>query len=173
MTQRNPEAYRRSPEQYQLMVKKRIESNNRTFAERFWKRVKIGEPDGCWPWTGQITNKGYGTIYKGRPIGTHRIAWELANGHIEGGLYVLHKCDNRACCNPKHLFLGTHLDNMRDMSNKGRSHKTKLTKIQAVEILERYKTGKITQGQLSREYGVHKCTIQDLVRGKTWLGIAR
>jgi hypothetical protein len=51
----------------------------------------------------------------------HRVAWIIKNGPIQGGLYVLHKCDNRMCCNPDHLFLGTHQDNMDDMRSKGRS----------------------------------------------------
>ena len=96
----------------------------------FWNKV-IKQPDGCWEWAkGRRRNPGisfensYGVVYRNRkPYYAHRIAWEITFGSIPKGLEVCHKWDNAPCCNPDHLFLGTHLDNMRDMIKKGRHAK--------------------------------------------------
>lgn len=79
-------------------------------------------PDACWPWTAGKANGGYGAIrYNGSIYRAHRIAWTIANGAIPQGMLVLHKCDNPPCCNPAHLFIGTHKDNSQDMARKGRT----------------------------------------------------
>ena len=94
-------------------------------ATRLWRRVKIGEPDECWEWMGARKDKlPYGLIMRG-PKGaglvyTHRVAYEVTYGPVPDGLLVLHKCDNPPCCNPRHLFLGTHQDNTLDAQTKGR-----------------------------------------------------
>lgn len=103
-----------------------------TIEERFWLRVM--KTDTCWIWNGWSGNKNYGrmSIYdKGKmkniPTLAHRVSWELHNGKIPHGIHVLHKCDNPPCVNPDHLFLGTHKDNMMDMSKKGR-HRSRYVK---------------------------------------------
>jgi hypothetical protein len=92
---------------------------------RFWSRVTILGPDDCWLWTGSTIRKGYGvfrTDAGGCPA-AHRSAYEYAIGPIPIGMFVLHSCDVRACCNPQHLHIGTNADNMREMATRGRSAK--------------------------------------------------
>lgn len=92
-------------------------------AERLHRRLAPAD-NGCIVWTGSTAGHGYGRISRGpRGAGwavTHRVSWELANGPIPAGLFVLHRCDNPPCCNPDHLFLGTLKDNTQDMLAKGR-----------------------------------------------------
>lgn len=87
--------------------------------ERIEKRLVI-DTSGCWIWMGG-TSHGYGHIkINGKTKKVHRVMWELTNGPIPEGIFVLHTCDIPECANPDHLFLGTHTDNMRDMIKKGR-----------------------------------------------------
>ena len=77
---------------------------------------------GCLEWTGARTSTGYGQVYvrAGKRVRAHRLAWEFARGAIPVGMSVLHRCDNPVCCDVEHLWLGTQLDNVRDMDAKGR-----------------------------------------------------
>lgn len=92
---------------------------NLTFQERFEEKI-FYSPDGCWYWTGAVYMQGYGVLtHEQRHLKAHRVAYELYKGKIHSGLFVCHHCDNKLCLNPDHLFLGTHLDNMLDMTLKG------------------------------------------------------
>ncbi len=97
--------------------------------ERFWLRVNKDGPipahkpelGPCWVWTGATTGQGYGKMnIRGVRSLTHRISWEIHNGPVPDGLFVLHRCDNEPCCNPAHLFVGTNQDNTADSTEKGR-----------------------------------------------------
>lgn len=94
----------------------------RLLSERFWSKVDKQGSTECWPWTASVVkNLGYGQFgMGGTMMRSHRVAWELSNGPIPAGMFVLHKCDNPPCCNPQHLFLGTQTDNMQDALAKGR-----------------------------------------------------
>ena len=86
---------------------------------RYWSRVT--KTSSCWNWTGSTINTGYGVLFvQGRLRTAHRLSWELHHGPIPEGLCVLHRCDNRTCVNPSHLFLGTKKQNTQDMLSKGR-----------------------------------------------------
>lgn len=95
-------------------------------AERFWSHVVVRGANECWEWTASVRqgrDGGYGMFWvDGKCWGAHRVSWTLHFGPIPDGLCVLHRCDNRPCQNPGHLFLGTKKDNNRDKSAKGRHH---------------------------------------------------
>ena len=127
--------------------------------KRFWARVDIKTPNECWLWIGSNC-RGYGTFsINNISHRANRIAFEFYYKTTPGNLHVLHSCDNPSCCNPRHLFLGTQLDNMRDMDAKGRRvhvHLTgelnpahKLSHEDAKAIRTIYKAGGIIRWPLS------------------------
>lgn len=149
-------------------------------AERFWKQVQINGPDECWPWTGVRDRRNYGTARlrsENRCIPAHRVAYLLTYGEFDRILFVLHRCDNPPCCNPKHLFLGTHQDNMDDMSSKKRAccgedrPQSKLTAEKVLEIRRIYAEGNISQYEVARRFGVNRSAIEKIVLRKTWAHI--
>jgi len=141
--------------------------------KRFW--AKVQKTDTCWLWTGFLDRYGY-FPHQGKRYGAHRFSWELFFGKIPSGLFVLHKCDNPACVNPDHLFLGTQKENMEDMVNKGRSgkkpkygknnHMSVLNEVAVREI--RSLDGTFSRRELSEKYGVTRQAIGEVIRRVTW-----
>lgn len=147
-----------------------------SLADRFWQKVR--KSDGCWEWIASKYTAGYGQIgVNGRMRGAHQVAWGLTNGRIPDGLCVLHRCDNRACVRPDHLFLGTKRDNTRDMDAKGRARRphlvgsqqpnAKLNEAQVMEIRRRLRAGE-RRPNLAREFGVKLPCIYQIAVGRSW-----
>ena len=152
-------------------------------AQSFWDRVDKSS-EGCWEWQGSKNSTGYGTVSWGGKLYTaHRVALYLM-GTIQDmsapkshrdSLHVLHKCDNRKCCNPSHLFLGSYKDNQLDAYKKGRRSQpkgehhanAKLKNTEAETIRGRYDKGE-TQMSLAKEFNVSQRAISLIVRGETY-----
>lgn len=130
----------------------------------------------CWEWAGSLNDGGYGfVISKGRYVMAHRVSWELANGPIPTGMKICHRCDNRRCINPHHLFLGTDADNVADMDAKGRrtvlrgekNGFAKLTDADAAKIKADLNAGR-SLSDISQIFNVSKSTVSLIRRGRTW-----
>lgn len=151
-------------------------SGARPVAERFWEKVRKGP--GCWEWMGSLRTAGYGQFwFDGGPKEASRVAWILTHGD-PGPLCVCHHCDNRLCCRPDHLFLGTHRQNMADATEKGRMnqgtnhHKALLREDQVLSIIRQHEAGR-SQADLAQVFGVHRSTIWSLVHGDSWRHLQR
>jgi hypothetical protein len=130
--------------------------------------------DDCWEWGSSKNARGYGRFGDGNGgwVIASRKAYELFVGDIPDGLCVLHSCDNPACVNPRHLFLGTHADNMADMRVKGRASSkpgsknpnSKLTEQQVRAIVSSPKLSP----ELAKEFGVTVQRINQIRRGLGW-----
>lgn len=153
-------------------------------AENFWSRVDMGRGKLCWEWQGACNNTGYGTVaWAGKCYTAHRIAAWLskiisdpsAPRDKKGNGFILHSCDNRKCCNPAHLSVGTYTDNqidaykkVRRAQPKGHLHvNAKLTSLQATAIREAYGKGQ-TQMKLAKIYNVSQRAISLVVRRETY-----
>lgn len=139
---------------------------NQTNQEYVLSRVVISVscPDRCWEWIGGLSEKGYGKCSPQREKSgrAHRLAYKSLIGPIPKGINVCHSCDNRKCCNPNHLWLGTQTDNHKDMVKKGRQRGPgKLTLGQTIEIRQTY-NGK--RKEFAQRYGVSISTITRIVK---------
>ena len=145
----------------------------------FWNRVdKVSNPNGCWDWTAGLDKKGYGYFwFNNKMIKSHRFSAELAGMNIDG-LFVCHHCDNPKCVNPQHFFIGTNLDNMRDMFAKGRRPDVrklgedhgmaKLSEVDVRYIRANCKNDRKEFQKYALIYKVHPDTIANVVRNNTW-----
>jgi hypothetical protein len=148
-------------------------------ARDFWPLVAMSGREECWPWLGTIGGEGYGSFSAaGRRHSAHRLAYELTKGPIAKGQMVCHRCDNPRCCNPAHLFLGTHAANMADMVAKGRGRSprgeeapwAKLTEANVREARTLFHKGHPEFGYtgLARRYGVSLTAMHEAINGVKW-----
>lgn len=145
---------------------------------KFSAKYEVDHKTGCWNWTACAGKNGYGkfgsrSLGHGNTMWAHRASWLLYRGEISGGLFVLHRCDNRLCVNPSHLFLGTQADNMADMNAKGRhalgaaTGLALLTGDQVRAIKRRLAAGE-RQSQIARDYVVGRAAIHKIKNGTNW-----
>lgn len=155
-------------------------------AAELWKKVDVRGEDECWPWKGWTGDGGYGrTEINDVAYYAHRVIFDLVNpgvielkapkvGSKDGG-FLLHRCDNPICCNPKHLFVGTHDDNMKDKVAKGRAVKypgasgprCKLTMDQARQARELRKQGR-TVRELMKMFGISEASMKALLANRSY-----
>lgn len=151
--------------------------------QRFWSKVQKG--DECWEWQASGDRWGYGQIkHQGVMRLAHRVSWEMHHGAIPEGMQVCHRCDNRKCVRPDHLFLGTQRENVKDMHAKGRqgvSQGQRLSKanekrrmegvkltVESVRGIRADKARGDTVAAISEKYGVNHMTIWKVTTGRTW-----
>lgn len=141
----------------------KIDFNDLELQKRFWSKVRIG--DDCWEWDGGILMNGYPAFwFNGITRSGHGFAFSLWNKvEIPNGLGVLHKCSNRRCCNPDHLYLGTAKDNSADMIKAGRGFS--ISKETILGILQDHKQG-LGCRVLAAKYGLGTTTIKRIFKGR-------
>lgn len=154
--------------------------------QRFWQYVSK-DVDGCWRWTGATRGGGYGAIWIGGRTGSHvpahRVSYEMAHGPVPAGLWVLHRCNNKRCVNPEHIYAGTVRQNVMDAiadgvwpSKKGRSmpwmvgiknSNAVLDPVKVRQIRARQASGE-SMRSLARHFNVNRTTIKNVVIRAIW-----
>lgn len=145
----------------------------RPLLERFNSKFTV-TANGCWDWVGKLSH-GYGRLNIGkRIIPSHRAAWLLYRGEIPVGYVVCHRCNNKRCVNPDHLFVGTQADNVYDYAHKyfrGIDHPSaRLTDANVLTIRQRYIAGE-TQPTIAADFGIHKSHVGQITRREIWTHI--
>lgn len=154
-----------------------------SWESRFWKRVK--KTSRCWEWQGPIGENGYPERIKRERLRVrvfpHRMSFELKKGIIPKGKLVLHKCDNRKCVRPSHLFLGTQKQNIADAFRKGRkvpsygemSGTAKLTEKKVLELLSVCAKGPVNKRALAKKNGISYVQLYKILKGEAWAHLPR
>lgn len=148
-------------------------------ADWFWKKVEVSTPDCCWPWKNYITERGYGVFTKkGTAYRAHRVALWLHSGQDCPEMSVCHTCDNGKCCNPAHLYWGTHRQNMQDKIARGRANglkgvKNPRAKLDPQKVREIRRLAKeLTTTELARRYDVDRKAVWMILQNITWKEIS-
>jgi len=146
--------------------------------KRFWDKVDIKGPEECWEWGACKNPAGYG-VFRGKENRlAHRTSYAATHGKIPKNLLVCHNCDNPACVNPNHLFLGAHQDNMADKKAKGRGKtpdtagekngRVRLREVDVVNIRAIYRYTKATHKKLGEIHSVSESAIFSIINRVTW-----
>jgi hypothetical protein len=149
--------------------------------ERLLKFIDQRGESECWPWIGGMGSWGYGSFWlNGGNVNASRAAYILLVGDVGAGLVVCHRCDNPACCNPSHLFVGTQGDNVRDCQAKGRGdghfkstaphprYVAKITPEQVTEIRRLWESRAESQSSIGRRLGLSSGQVSRIARGQAW-----
>lgn len=146
---------------------------------RFFQKIDRADTDACWLWTGYKDESGYGRVcINYRHFRAHRIAYCLEFGNVDSGLVVAHKCNNPACCNPRHLEATTQSANVVYSVGLGRTklqprkgeqcQQTPLTAAMVQQIRAMYDAGNISQTKLGEQFGINQTCVGAIIRRKTW-----
>lgn len=148
------------------------------YKDRFWSKVDIRDIDNCWMWKGRLFRDRHGTLSYGafdirdKTFLSHKVAWIMSNGDISDKLQVLHKCDNKACVNPHHLYLGDRFDNRRDMEQRtpwkvtgGNLMRSRFSSSDVEQIKKMSKDG-ISQRKIARIFSCSRSIIYLLLKDK-------
>ena len=141
--------------------------------ERFLS--KVAKTESCWLWIGAKSGRGYGAFRSPDEQKAHRFSYSRYVGQIPQGFSVCHRCDNPACVNPDHLFVGTHADNMKDKMSKGRGNhlvgtkhpRSKLTESQVIAI----RADNRRQVEIAESYGIKQAQVSEIKRRIAWTHI--
>ena len=159
--------------------------SRRPVEDRFWEKVDKNGPipdhcperGPCWIWMGSRKDFGYGDFARdGRLWLAHRVSWEIHYGPVPDGIQVCHQCDNPSCVRPDHLFLGTQTDNVQDCLSKGRhrtvhgenAHSCRLTTAHVLEARRLYSAGGFTKLGLSKQFGISRTAMRNIIDRKRW-----
>jgi hypothetical protein len=160
--------------------------------DRFWFYVGIVTGDGCWLWWGYRDEEGYGVLQvQGQPYRAHRLSYLISNGEQPGHWVICHRCNNRRCVNPAHLYAGTPADNTRDAVEAGTLHVaygddhwthkrpdrvakgsrvggSKLTAEQVLVIRADYSQGRANHRELAERFGITREAISRIIQRRNW-----
>ena len=146
-------------------------------AERFWGKVDRRGPDDCWNWQRGCFSTGYGGFsLNGVNVGAHVVAYELANGPIDPKLcrrteaVVMHSCDNKTCCNPAHLSLGTQLENNQEIEQRNRVQAYRGRKLKPEQV-KAIRNDPRKHKEIAVWYGLHRETVSRIKRRKRWANV--
>lgn len=147
---------------------------NQSAIDRFWSGVVVGSDSDCWPWKKSTNKFGHGHFrMDGVVFMAHRLAYFLSNGKLHPDDVVRHTCDTPSCCNPKHLIIGSHADNVADRVSRGRSAsgtrngRSKLTEQQVLKIFHDTRSSTV----IANEYGVDGSIVRLIKKKKIWKSV--
>lgn len=161
-------------EKYRLKINNLTDMEKLEYLKNAFEKHVV-KKEGCWGWNGFKT-KGYARVhYLGNSMPAHRASYIIYNTSIFNDLFILHKCDNRECTNPEHLFIGTQKDNLDDMYAKNRDNPAKgerarasvLNKEQVIEIRRLLDIG-VMGTRIAKDFNVHPTTINDIKHRRIW-----